>query len=332
MDGLRGIAAISVVLLHLKNYGVYPFKHPNHAVDLFFIMSGFVIANAYENKIRSFGFIYFIKRRLVRLYPTYALSLTITPLFTIFIFLISRGHMALTTVLISVPFQLFYLPTPPYFVPAGRSCYILNGPSWSLLWELFVNALYALTVRRLTNRILFLIILLSALGLLAILLCGTPIDTGSDWPTFYIGFVRVLYGFPAGVLIFRLRKPKFDTPFWFLALLSFSTLFLPSIMSLFMILPLVVWLATGSLADSPILRWLGYISYPLYAIHSPLISPLDWFLHHLLRWIDPMAVGLFDLIAFCAIAWIIGRWWDQPIRALLDKRMRVGATATASAG
>ena len=76
LDGLRGISAVFVVLFH---YSVYlrPISVPNAylAVDLFFIMSGFVIGLAYENRLRnSLSVPGFIKLRLVRLYPLYILG------------------------------------------------------------------------------------------------------------------------------------------------------------------------------------------------------------------------------------------------------------------
>jgi len=51
MDGLRGLAALAVVAFHLKSFGIYPAGLGMPAVDLFFMMSGFVIADAYAKLI-----------------------------------------------------------------------------------------------------------------------------------------------------------------------------------------------------------------------------------------------------------------------------------------
>jgi len=79
MDGLRGLAALAVVAFHLKSFGIYPAGLGMPAVDLFFMMSGFVIADAYAKRIPDLGLWGFLKVRMARLYPTYGLSLLIVP-------------------------------------------------------------------------------------------------------------------------------------------------------------------------------------------------------------------------------------------------------------
>lgn len=74
LDGLRGVASVIVVLFHLlETYSAGPaYQVINHgylAVDFFFVLSGFVIGYAYDdrwNRMTTWGF---FKRRLVRLHP-----------------------------------------------------------------------------------------------------------------------------------------------------------------------------------------------------------------------------------------------------------------------
>ena len=74
LDGLRGVAAIMVVWFHI--FGAYAPSHLdqniNHgylAVDFFFILSGFVIGYAYDDRWGKMGIKEFIKRRVIRLHP-----------------------------------------------------------------------------------------------------------------------------------------------------------------------------------------------------------------------------------------------------------------------
>ncbi|MCH5684177.1 acyltransferase [Niabella sp. W65] len=74
LDGLRGVAAIAVVVFHFMEFAAPRYEdsfigHGYLAVDFFFCLSGFVIAYAYDNKISQIGFGQFFKQRLARLHP-----------------------------------------------------------------------------------------------------------------------------------------------------------------------------------------------------------------------------------------------------------------------
>lgn len=80
LDGLRGVAAIAVVILHSispldleKNY----IPHAHLAVYFFFALSGFVIAHAYESRIQKIGPAKFMVLRLIRLYPLLFVGITL---------------------------------------------------------------------------------------------------------------------------------------------------------------------------------------------------------------------------------------------------------------
>jgi peptidoglycan/LPS O-acetylase OafA/YrhL len=73
LDGLRGIAALSIVIFHFMEwiYSDYSQNFIGHgflAVDFFFCLSGFVIGYAYDNRIREMGVREFFKSRLIRLH------------------------------------------------------------------------------------------------------------------------------------------------------------------------------------------------------------------------------------------------------------------------
>lgn len=74
LDGLRGVAAVIVVAFHLfETYSKGPaYQILNHgylAVDFFFVLSGFVIGYAYDNRWGKMSTLAFFKRRLIRLHP-----------------------------------------------------------------------------------------------------------------------------------------------------------------------------------------------------------------------------------------------------------------------
>lgn len=74
LDGLRGIAAIAVVIFHFMEFIAPDYRdnfiaHAYLAVDFFFCLSGFVIAYAYDGKLQTLGILLFVKLRLIRLHP-----------------------------------------------------------------------------------------------------------------------------------------------------------------------------------------------------------------------------------------------------------------------
>ena len=320
MDGLRGLAALSVVAFHLTAFGMYPSSLTNPAVDLFFMLSGFVVADAYEKRIPGLGIWGFFKVRMARLYPTYGLSLLIIPVFTAFIWLISTMPPDAIRVYISLPFQALYLPSPPWIVPPNRPALFINGPGWSLFWEMFINILYAMALPRLRTWLLIVVIATAAAGLAMVASTGGDLLSGSDWPTWWIGGIRVFFGFPLGVLLHRIPRASFATPFPVLAILAAVSTAVPPLVALLAILPLTVWLSTNCRTNSPIAAGLGELSYPLYAIHVPLFEPLSWIATRVLH-IDHAWQGSFLFVCTCAIAWVVLIYWDRPARDYLRARI-----------
>src|SRR6188508_2958815 len=74
LDGLRGLAALAVVVFHFMEW-VYTDASKNFighgflAVDFFFCLSGFVIGYAYDDRIAKMGVVEFFKSRIIRLHP-----------------------------------------------------------------------------------------------------------------------------------------------------------------------------------------------------------------------------------------------------------------------
>ncbi|HWI87222.1 MAG TPA: acyltransferase, partial [Sphingomonas sp.] len=203
LDGMRGIAAILVALMHFSSsFGgrhnlIAP--HAYSAVDFFFALSGLVIARAYERRLRSgMTFRTFLEVRVVRLYPLFLVGLLLG-LGKEIVGLAMHRPEALPPVEVAfaVPFNSVMLPDF-----SGRIA-TLNGPSWTLTLELLVNIAFALILYRLSVRSLRVGILLSGVVLLAAILSYGTGDIGWRVATFPGGLARISFGFMVGMMVGR---------------------------------------------------------------------------------------------------------------------------------
>ncbi len=271
MDGLRGIAAFAVVFFHIG--GVLPWQpFPNGylAVDFFFLLSGFVLAGAYEKQLASdLGFKQYIARRLTRFYPSILAGLALGIVAALNVY-------PTNPVVLWAALQVALLP-----VTLGANPFPLNPPQWSLTFEVIANVVHAAAVRRLELRALFVLVGVSAVGL-ALALQGEPGERNWLFPA----IARTAFSFFLGVAFWRLhavgrlRVPT--APAWLLfgvlALILFGPLPVWSPLRDLGI-TMLVWpslLALAINARQPVaLRsmasFAGRISYPLYAIHYPII-------------------------------------------------------------
>lgn len=193
LDALRGVAALVVVQMHAKWWfdGSY-LKSGYLAVDFFFLLSGFVIAHAYGEKLKSrITFQEFMAIRLIRLYPLYFLALILT-----FVLLFIRGDkLTHLQILFSISFLPDFTSVKKYWIVAA---------SWSLAFELFINIIFALFYRQITNSVL---IVTCGIGLVLLTystMTFGSLDVGYAGNHIIGGFGRILFSFPLGVLIYRL--------------------------------------------------------------------------------------------------------------------------------
>jgi peptidoglycan/LPS O-acetylase OafA/YrhL len=336
MNGIRGVAALVVVIDHCSAFGWFPgelarkfVEYGSLAVDLFFVMSGFVIAHAYSDKLsRGMTTRNFLLTRLVRLYPLYVLGIgigCITPIVS----LVHQGRItdAQIPVVASVPFASAMLPSP-IAVSWSQVLYPLNGPAWSLFFELLVNILYAATWRRWTKGNILVVMGLSA----AALLWSHDFTGGWNWASLPVGFWRVLYSFPAGVLIYLFYKEGCRIPLIYfpIMVLAFGLcLLLPGFwckaFAVFAGFPTMIAFSAriepaGVLAS--ICGKLGAASYAIYAIHDPLL----WLANNIWSKFGPGQNSLLLGAAFtCAIipaCLVIDHVFDQPIRSALMRKLR----------
>lgn len=331
LDALRGIAAVCVVAHHVGQLsGMHIARHGFIAVDFFFMLSGFVVSRAYE---RSFGnnkrAAMFMFRRIERLYPTVFIGLILG------IIAIYMGGLPGYALGAWVFLQFFLLP-----VLSGRYTFPLDGPLWSIFFELFINAVHAVVFRWLTVRLLCVTVALSGAAFLALIIAYP--DNGASLGfqpgiSFVGGFVRVIFGYFVGVFIFRLsemeRLPNISLPFPFLAL---ALLFLiagpsigprpiPDIVAVFVGFPAILLFSLKSRMAgwiTPIGQWMGAISFPLYAMHLPLLQLAKPAAHGPLAWaiVSCAVLALATAAEYCI---------DKPLRVYL-KAKRTKAERAAS--
>ena len=224
LDGLRGVAAIMVVIFHLfetysKGAAFQIVNHGYLAVDFFFVLSGFVVGYAYDDrwdKMTTWGF---FKRRLTRLHPMVIAGTLVGAA----LFFFSGTAFPKTLEVEPWKFALCLL-MGLLIIPCGKGLDIrgwnevnsFNGPVWTLTLEYIGNILYALVFRRLPKV---------ALGILCACCAFFTLDLTLGWNTFglfkvpqyniiggwslspeqiYIAFSRLLYPFLCGLLISRI--------------------------------------------------------------------------------------------------------------------------------
>lgn len=292
------------------------------AVDFFFCLSGFVIAFAYQDRLSgSMSFRSFLVTRLIRLYPTFLVG----TLMGCVVYLLG-AHTQPSESLIVCLTSLALLPGGLLF---GREAFPTNNPSWSLFFELFANALYAL-MKTLTLTVFAVFLLASALALIAIsVACGGLNDIGFHGPlSFVLGFVRVAFPFAAGVFIHRtglagkISLPAY-IPISILMIVMLSPTdtggYIDPLISI-CVFPCVVALGVGATLTSGthFLAVLGKLSYPFYIIHQPIIRVLKN-IHALnpLSQISPVALPIVSLCVALAASYVVVVWFDEPVRRTL---------------
>ncbi|MCP3718775.1 acyltransferase [Paraburkholderia sp. CNPSo 3281] len=346
LDGLRGAAAIVVVFVHFHAlYHLPDIEHGYLAVDLFFAMSGFVIANAYDRRLSSgeLSWQQYFTLRLFRLYPLYCAGLVLG-----FISLSYRLPAQWREIASTVPAGLLMLPSHAplrTFFPFPEKydfIYPLDFPAWSLFFELIASLAYGLFFRHLTTRLLIFVMCVSGVSL-GIAAYTSGLANGVAWPTFYVGFARLGYAFPAGLLLYRFHRParrRGSLSAVLIVALVLGLLFMPwstlhqpvvDLVIALAVLPAIVWAACRvepPVRLLPLFVFSGAISYGIYVLHVPFAFAVqDLAVHvHFLR--HPSAVSAVVLLpGIVLLTWCADRCYDAPVRRALLARSRGWLTA-----
>lgn len=360
LDGLRGVAALMVLLYHLFEAIAFAAGAPEQdlyhgfmGVDFFFVLSGFVMGYAYDDRWNRMSVGQFIKRRLIRLHPMVVIGVA----FGLLAFIIQgcvtwEGEMvSIATLVFTTVMALFMLPviSKGLDVRGNTEMFPLNGPHWSLFFEYLGSLLYALLLHKISTKALWIWVAAAAVALVlnAITIGDGSIAYGWSYEPLNMagGALRILFAYPAGLLLARAfhareikptRLPAFSLSaialIVILAAPNFSTIFdtqnasaAYQCLSVIVFFPLIIAFAARGNVEGWMQRmvsYLGRLSYPLYAIHYPMIYLyIHWIntnRHPFGQWeyATPIGVAAVSIV----LAMICLRFYDEPLRKHLNKK------------
>ncbi len=386
LDGLRGVAALMVLWYHVfegfafaKGSVIETFNHGHLGVDFFFLLSGFVISYAYDDRWfngkslksndksstdKKLTIWSFFKRRLIRLHPMLVMGAFIG----LICFFIQGGvkwdgsSTPLHWTLIAFVLTLFFIPAYPgasYDIRGNAEMFPLNGPSWSLFFEYIGNILYALFIRKLSNKMLGLLV--GVTGILWIWFVAFDISgydmIGIGWTldavNFFGGLLRMMFPFTLGMLMARNFRQKskvksqktFFTKniFWISIIILFALFSVPyfpktstisvngiyELACIMIVFPLIVWIAASSDSEQSkftlkLSNFLGDLSYPLYIVHYPVMYVFyAWLIKNQYFTLGETWQMVILVLTVCIVlAYACLKLYDEPIRKWLSKVKR----------
>ncbi|HWB27063.1 MAG TPA: acyltransferase [Chitinophagaceae bacterium] len=359
LDGLRGVASVVVIAFHIMeahSNGSHIQQVINHgylAVDFFFVLSGFVVGYAYDDRWNKMSISGFFKIRLVRLQPMVILGSVIgAALFYWQNYPVVFPNIPQTPVwqvIVTMLIGCTLIPVPITFDIRGwQEMHPLNGPAWSLFFEYIANILYAVIVRRFSKLALAVLVFLSACFLFQLAVTSPNGDIIGGWSVtgeqLHIGFARLLYPFFAGLLLYRLgRLAHIKNAFTWCSLLVVIALAMPRVggtghlwanglydaLTVIIIFPLIIYLgASGQIKSRRAARFcdfLGDISYPLYITHYPLIYIYTgWVATHNLTIGQAYPQALLVFFGSILLAYACLKLYDEPVRKWLKIKVLAG--------
>lgn len=369
LDGLRGVAAMVVVLFHLCetwNGGDHARQIINHgylAVDFFFMLSGFVVAYAYDDRWNPTNgkprmtLWDFFKRRLIRLQPMVIMGNLLGAL--LFYFSASPkifplvAHTSVPRIILIALIGCTVLPIPISMDIRGwQEMHPLAGTAWSLFFEYIANIAYALDLRKASNRVLLILTTISAAALTHYLVTTPRGDITGGWSVnameLKVGFLRLVFPFLAGMLLQRMhQRIHVKNAFLWCSLLLLVVLFLPRFgtphtlwinglyeaLVIIFVFPIIVAMGAGEQTNGKTATWmsrfLGAVSYPVYITHYSLIYIYTaWVYDGKLTPKQGVEWGAALFVTAFAIAYACLKLYDEPVRRWLNRRFLVTGTTT----
>ncbi len=340
LDGLRGIAALAIVVFHFmemaySDYSKNFIAHGFLAVDFFFCLSGFVIGYAYDDRIGKIGIIEFFKSRIIRLHPLVIVGSVLGLLS--FLFDPFGGHPELYgagKIILIFLTSIFLIPFP---VMAERSFNLFgfNAPSWSLFWEYVANIFYAFILCKISRCYLIILTILSAAALCFVCYHAESLMGGWGRENFWDGGARISYSFLAGLMVYRFNW-IIKTKLGFIglsALLALSFImpystwnWLAEPMVVLFYFPLLIALGAGATLTRGLKNlcvFSGNISYPLYMTHYAAIWIFANFYNtHKVSTTQLFFIITIGTILLIGLAYLIMKIYDIPVRKYLTEKRR----------
>lgn len=356
LDGLRGVAAIIVVFFHLgeplaTGHLDNLINHGYLAVDFFFLLSGYVIGYAYDDRWNKMTVSSFLRRRFERLQPLVILGMTLGAIgfyFTDSTIWPTIHEVPFWKLLIVMLIGWTILPIPLSIDIRGwQEMHPLNSVGWSLFFEYIANILYALGLRKLSNKALTVFVILSGALLIHLAVTSPNGDVAGGWTLNFehmrIGIIRTLFPFFAGLLLSRVTKPiQIKNAFLWCSLLVAVVLLMPRIggaerlwmnglyeaFCIIVLFPLIVYIGASGVvkgkAESKVCKFLGELSYPLYMTHYVLVYfYVAWISNHKgITLSEALPYALLTFAGAIVLAYVSLKWFDEPVRAWLRKRLK----------
>lgn len=333
LDWLRGMAAITVVAFHFSRRLELPllFGHGYLAVDFFFVLSGFVIAKAYTERLaddRLTGWSFFVTRAI------WLLPMVVAG--TVLAALVEIGRPGVADLALHLREGLTAMLLGSILIPVmwtttlEHTVFPLNAPMWTLFLEAISNLLFVPWARlRLGRGWLYAAMALSAFFLVYGTLGTGTSEFGEVPETFILGFARISWSFRVGILLYHWRSKAPRTSAVAITIALVALLAVPHLATLnalydlvavLLVLPLIVLAASNSTLDRGGAAWSGNLSYPLYAMHYPLVRLLGvvGLKLHLPAW-GRLGFAIGGLAVLVAIGTAAFNFYDQRVRSWLTK-------------
>lgn len=339
LDGLRGIAAIAVVMFHRRDWfgGDAFFGHAYLAVDFFFMLSGFVIALAYEKRLSEPGFFWpYLRERMIRLQPLLLLGAALGSV--VLMLAVTTGKQPVPE-LAPLVFLFGFVPLPVFWTTEVFA-FPVNPPTWSLFWEIVANLIFGLLAPLLATRILVIAVLSLALIMIGVSIWAPGFEVGFIQGRLVPGLPRVCLSFFMGVLLLRIyrsgRFPRVKVRGIGAVLLLISLVALPihpwsafydPIVVLVLFPLIVLWTADQEPMFPGFAKFGGELSYPLYVLHEPLLRLVSgaMIMTKASVGMPSIAEGLVRILFVSVLCYVAFKVYDEPLRAWL--RPRFGASA-----
>jgi peptidoglycan/LPS O-acetylase OafA/YrhL len=353
LDGLRGVAAVMVLVYHIfETHTIGTDKeliigHGYLAVDFLFVLSGFVIGYAYDDRWGKMSFGAFLKRRIVRLHPMVVMGMILGA--ALFYFSASTifslvSDTPVWKMLLYLVLGVLLIPTPPSMDIRGwQEMHTLDAPCWSLFFEYIANILYGLFIRKFTKTTLSILVILFGCATLYLTLTNGDVSGGwtFDRHHLYIGFTRLLYPFFAGLLLYRVSKLiHVKRAFLWCSLLLTAVLLVPRIgdaahvwmnglyeaLIIIAVFPLIVFMGAGGEVKgkyaSKLCKFLGDISYPVYLVNYPIIYIYTaWVSDNQPSIADSWLQASLVFVSTIVLSYVILKLYDEPVRKWLKKKV-----------
>jgi peptidoglycan/LPS O-acetylase OafA/YrhL len=342
LDGMRGLAALAVITDHVPSAIMRTLLPGRYlAVDFFFVLSGFVLAHVYGERLaRGMPLLSFMRVRAIRLYPLYLAAVLISAAMSVIVAIKGWEPYALWQVFTSLAFALVLVPCPPGLSLWPNAPFPLVGPSWSLFFELVINAVMGLVGRFLTPVLCLGFMAAGAAGLIVATVAHWDI-AGHAWSNILGGLLRVTFGFFAGILIYKMRgRWKWPVlPVWAAFAILFVAMAMPAphglrpywdLVAVLFIFPPLVAMSADSRVSGRVLSFcsfVGLVSYGVYILHVPLFAWVRLGLQHVHLYDGTPGVVLVALMAIVAVAVtaVLHMVYDVPVRRFLSRKGQRGS-------